>query len=295
MMLQATGIVKRFGALAAVDQVNLTLNEGEIVGLTGPDGAGKTTLLRLLTKVLPMDAGKVVMSENSFGYMPQRFSLYGEMSVQENVMLMGRLNGVPDQAAKKRIEQILTMTHLWAFRERLADNLSGGMKQKLALAACLLHQPKLLLLDEPTTGVDPVSRREFWQLLYQMNQDGMTILVATPYMDEAEYCHRVAFMADGRLNEPQRPQQLKADYPYQLLSADYPAVAAETLLSPFKNFIVEIQPMGAKTHVAVVDAPLFISAWTAARPAEASAWRQVEPSLEDVFLAMLEAPRHVRG
>ena len=143
MMLQATGIVKQFGALTAVDQANLTLNEGEIVGLTGPDGAGKTTLLRLLTKVLPMDAGKVVMSENSFGYMPQRFSLYGEMSVRENVMLMGRLNGVPDQAAKKRIEQILTMTHLWTFRERLADNLSGGMKQKLALAACLLHQPKL--------------------------------------------------------------------------------------------------------------------------------------------------------
>lgn len=295
MMLQATGLVKRFGALMAVDQADLTLDEGEIVGLTGPDGAGKTTLLRLLTKVLPMDAGKVVLSENSFGYMPQRFSLYGEMSVEENVMLMGRLNGVTDQAAKKRIEQILTMTHLWPFRERLADNLSGGMKQKLALAACLLHQPKLLLLDEPTSGVDPVSRREFWQLLYQMNQEGMTILVATPYMDEAEYCHRVAFMANGCLNEPKRPQQLKADYPYQLLSADYPAVAAEALLAPFKDLIVEIQPMGAKTHVAVADASLFISAWTAAHPAEASAWRQVEPSLEDVFLAMLEAPRHVSG
>lgn len=295
MMMQATGLVKRFGALNAVDQVDLTLVEGEIVGLTGPDGAGKTTLLRLLTKVLPMDAGSVVMPENSFGYMPQRFSLYGEMSVRENLMLMARLNGVSDQAATKRIEQLLTMTYLWPFRERLADNLSGGMKQKLSLAACLLHQPKLLLLDEPTTGVDPVSRREFWQLLYQMNLEGMTILVATPYMDEAEYCHRVAFMANGRLNEPKRPMQLKADYPYQLLTADYPATAAASVLAPFKKFIVEIQPMGAKTHVAVSDAALFISAWTVAHPDEATVWRRIEPSLEDVFLAMLEAPRHVSG
>lgn len=295
MMMQATGLVKRFGALNAVDQVDLTLVEGEIVGLTGPDGAGKTTLLRLLTKVLPMDAGSVVMPENSFGYMPQRFSLYGEMSVRENLMLMARLNGVSDQAATKRIEQLLTMTYLWPFRERLADNLSGGMKQKLSLAACLLHQPKLLLLDEPTTGVDPVSRREFWQLLYQMNLEGMTILVATPYMDEAEYCHRVAFMANGRLNEPKRPMQLKADYPYQLLTADYPATAAASVLAPFKKFIVEIQPMGAKTHVAVSDAALFISAWTVAHPDEAAVWRRTEPSLEDVFLAMLEAPRHVSG
>lgn len=294
MMLRAAGLTKRFGDIAAVNGVELALEKGEIVGLTGPDGAGKTTLLRLLTGVLPADSGQVQLPAEGFGYMPQRFSLYGEMSVQENLLLMGRLNGVADAFAAERIERILTLTHLWAFRDRLADNLSGGMKQKLALAAGLLHEPSLLILDEPTTGVDPVSRREFWQLLYQMNLSGMTILIATPYMDEAEYCHRVAFMANGVLREARTPAQLKAAYPYDLLAADQPMAAVAGTLHSFNDLVIEVHPMGARTHVAVTDADAFLEQWQQAS-ALGAIWRKIEPSLEDVFLAMTEAVEHAGG
>ena len=288
-MMRASGLVKRFGKLTAVDDVAIDLTPGEIVGLVGPDGAGKTTLLRLLTGVVPPDAGTLDRPAGGFGYMPQRFSLYAEMSVSENLLLMGRLNGLTDAAAAERMEQLLKLTYLWPFRDRLADKLSGGMKQKLALTACLLHQPSLLLLDEPTTGVDPVSRREFWQLLYQMNLEGITILVATPYLDEAEYCHRVGFMAAGRLNEPRSPAALKAAYPYQLLSMDCPMAAVAAALEPLADLIVEIHPMGAKTHLAVHDAGRFLQRWRTAAQERHGEWRQIQPSLEDVFLAMTEA------
>lgn len=295
MIMRAAGLSKRFGATTAVHEVELSLEKGEIVGLTGPDGAGKTTLLRLLTGVLPADSGQVALPTDGFGYMPQRFSLYGEMSVQENLLLMGRLNGVADAFAAERIERILKLTHLWTFRDRLADNLSGGMKQKLALAAGLLHEPSLLILDEPTTGVDPVSRREFWQLLYQMNLAGMTILIATPYMDEAEYCHRVAFMANGVLRAARTPAQLKAAYPYELLAADQTAAAVTEALHAFNELVVEVHPMGARTHVAVTDANAFLARWQSEHAVADVAWRKIEPSLEDVFLAMTEAVEHAGG
>ena len=285
MILRASGLSKHFGTAIAVNGVELALERGEIVGLTGPDGAGKTTLLRLLTGVLPADSGQVQLPAEGFGYMPQRFSLYGEMSVQENLLLMGRLNGVADNFAAERIERILTLTHLWAFRDRLADNLSGGMKQKLALAAGLMHRPQLFFLDEPTTGVDPVSRREFWQMLYQLNQEGMTVLVSTPYMEEAELCSRIAFLNCGEIVALGSPEELKASYPHHLLEVH--AACKDLRRHLYGSFLLDLNSFGEKYHLTVAEpqaAAQAVRGQLAAAGIEILSLRAVRPTLEDVFV-----------
>ena len=208
--VRAFELTHDFGELRAVDHVNFDVRRGEVFGLVGPDGAGKSTLIRMLATVLSPSEGDAEVFGASvlrsaaavkprIGYMSQRFSLYGDLTVRENVDFFADLRGVPRRERSERAESALSFAGLSAFQNRLAEHLSGGMKQKLALAVTLMHDPDLLLLDEPTTGVDPVSRREFWRIISDLHRRGISVLVATPYMDEAERCSRVAFMDGGRL------------------------------------------------------------------------------------------------
>ncbi len=294
-MIEMAGVSKVFGKLAAVDGISLTVNRGEIFGLVGPDGAGKTTTIRILTGVMDPGAGTVrVLGETAIekikphlGYVPQRFSLYGDLTVFENIRFIGSLYGAAPRAIAAKAEEILRFTNLWTFRDRLSDNLSGGMKQKLALAAGLMHQPDLFFLDEPTTGVDPVSRREFWQMLYRLNKEGMTIVVSTPYMDEAELCTKVAFMHQGKIVAAAAPQELKRAYPYRLLELQVRHKNVKPFLAECP--VLEINSFGEKYHL-VVDDP--VAAATAVRLALEAAGlevldlAEVAPTMEDVFVAM---------
>ncbi|MBA4358637.1 MAG: multidrug ABC transporter ATP-binding protein, partial [Desulfovibrio sp.] len=208
--ITATALAKSFGPTRAVDGLSLSVAAGEAFALVGPDGAGKTTTLRMLCGIMDPDQGSATVLgldirhrseeiKERLGYMPQRFGLYDDLTVDENVAFYADLYRVPRKERDQRVPQLLQFAGLAPFRQRLARNLSGGMRQKLGLACCLVHTPELLLLDEPTCGVDPVSRREFWQILYRLLQDGLTIVVSTAYLDEAERAGRVALMHQGRI------------------------------------------------------------------------------------------------
>ena len=216
------GVVKRYGTTEALSGLTLQVARGEMFGLIGPDGAGKTTAIRLMCGLLHADAGEVRVLDQDptrdhrriaerVGYLSQRFSLYGDLSIDENVAFFAEIHGVADYEARRN--RLLEMTQLTPFRDRLADRLSGGMKQKLALACTLVHEPELILLDEPTTGVDPVSRREFWKLLSEFLADGITILMSTPYMDEAERCSHIALLHEGRVLDSGDPSRLREEMP----------------------------------------------------------------------------------
>ncbi|MGB9791053.1 MAG: ABC transporter ATP-binding protein, partial [Thermacetogeniaceae bacterium] len=223
-MIRVEGVCKSFGRTVAVDRVSLQVREGEIFGLVGPDGAGKTTLLRMICGLVAPDSGcisvmrltprQLEQNRDKLGYMPQRFSLYGDLTVWENIEFFGSLYGLSGRAIRERAEEILKITGLCGFESRFSDQLSGGMKQKLALTCALLTRPRLLVLDEPTCGVDPVSRREIWGIIYRLNAEGTTVLVSTPYMDEAELCHTVGFLSRGRLVAAASPVALKRSFPY---------------------------------------------------------------------------------
>ena len=225
--VSASGLVKHFGAVRAVDGVDLTVASGAVFGLLGPDGAGKSTLIRMLATVLAPDAGEAEIVGSSLrqpgritgriGYMSQKFSMYPDLSVAENLEFFARVRGVPRQRRRARASELLESMGMAQFTRRQARFLSGGMKQKLMLASTLMHEPDLLLLDEPTTGVDPVSRREFWRILADIHAEGKTVLVATPYMDEAERCTHIAFMDAGRIAHSGTPGQLKASVPGTLV------------------------------------------------------------------------------
>lgn len=219
--IQFNGVTKRYGATEALRGLTLSVERGEMFGLIGADGAGKTTAIRLMCGLLRPDAGDVrVLGHDpvrehrplteKVGYLSQRFSLYGDLTIDENIAFFAVVHGVADY--HQRRDRLLEITQLTPFRTRLAQLLSGGMKQKLALACTLVHQPELILLDEPTTGVDPISRREFWKLLSELLADGITILMSTTYMDEAERCTRVALLHEGRLLAGGEPSQLRASY-----------------------------------------------------------------------------------
>ncbi len=215
------GLTKRFGAVEALRGLSFTVGRGELFGLVGPDGAGKTTTIRALAGLIDPDGGTVRVMDvdprsdaarEQIGLMPQQYSLYGDLSIAENLRFFGQLFGIPKKLYAERIARLMEVTRLGPFVDRRADALSGGMYKKLALACALLHQPPLLLLDEPTNGVDPVSRRELWALLQEFVEQGMTVLVSTPYMDEAERCHRVALVHQGRKLADGPPAELARGY-----------------------------------------------------------------------------------
>jgi ABC-2 type transport system ATP-binding protein len=292
-------VAKRYGTVEALRDVNLTIQPGELFGLVGPDGAGKTTLLRVLACLLRPNGGRAEVDgidvtvdpaevKRRIGYMSQRFSLSGTLSVLENLLYVAEVWGVEPGARRARIARLLEFSRLGPFQDRLARDLSGGMKQKLALAACLIHQPRILLLDEPTIGVDPLSRRDFWLILYDLLQDGSTILLSTPYMDEAERCGRVGFLQDGMVIACGPPAQLKDDLGVAVLDlhcAD-PRRAERALrrLPGFESTAL----FGERIHVTLprdgLDADAVVARVRAAGIA-VDEWRMAAPSLEDVFLA----------
>lgn len=294
-MISLNNISKKFGSIAAVDKMSLNVKAGEIFGLVGPDGAGKTTTIRMTIGILAPDSGTVsVLGEHvlekikgNIGYVPQKFSLYGELTVMENISLLGALYGADKAGINKIAEDILTLTKLKPFKDRLADNLSGGMKQKLALAAGLVHKPKILFLDEPTTGVDPVSRREFWQMLYGLNKEGMTIVVSTPYMDEAELCSRIAFMHEGRAIACDTPKALCAAYPHQLIQLKTTSKKLKVVLKDCA--ILDISSFGDSYHLVVSNAGNAmreINAVLRRAGVDDATLQPISPTLEDVFVAL---------
>ncbi len=219
-MIAVRNITKRFGDVTAVDGLSFEVQKGEIFGIVGPDGAGKSTLLRMMSGILRPASGAVEINgvdiqknlyriKENLAYMPQRFGLYEDLTVEENIIFFGRLFGVSRKEINKRIPALYEFSRLEPFKERLAGKLSGGMKQKLGLACSLIHSPDLILLDEPTNGVDPVSRREFWKILYTLLGDGVTIVVSTAYLDEAERCNRVAMMNNGKFIRNGKPSDIK--------------------------------------------------------------------------------------
>ena len=221
--IEARELSRRFGATRALDGLSFAVERGELFGLVGADGAGKTTAIRALAGLIELDGGRALVAgrdpsaggaavRESLGLVPQQASLYPDLSVAENLRFFARLFCLQRQIFRERSERLLHITRLGPFADRRADALSGGMYKKLALAYALLHQPEVLLLDEPTVGVDPVSRRELWALLHEFVQEGMTVLLSTPYMDEAERCHRVALVHHGRLLLGGEPTALLADF-----------------------------------------------------------------------------------
>ena len=293
-------VTKRYGETTAVRELSLSVARGEMFGLIGPDGAGKTTTIRLVCGLLGTDSGSVrVLGLNptrdhrrltdSVGYLSQRFSLYGDLTIDENIAFFAEIHGVRDYRARR--DRLLDMTRLAPFRERLADRLSGGMKQKLALACTLVHEPELIVLDEPTTGVDPVSRREFWKLLSQFLSQGITIVLSTPYLDEAERCARVALLHEGRLLALDRPDALRATLPgtlFEVLVPDHHRVADVLKQVPG---VSDVQMFGERAHVLMDRADPAAADRLAAHLAQAhftvTSVRPIATSLEDVFIARL--------
>ncbi len=289
-------VVKSFGATKAVDDLSLEVAPGEMFGLMGPDGAGKTTTLRMMCGLLCPDSGQVRLfgadpfrstraAAASIGYVSQRFSLYGDLSIDENIAFFARLHGVSNFTDRRN--RLLDLTGLMPFRARLADKLSGGMKQKLALACTLVHEPKVLILDEPTTGVDPVSRREFWKLLTEFQSQGLTAVLATPYLDEVEKCGRVALLREGKV--------LAMDTPLALRTMDH-TVMVEVIATPARKALAILRQhvgdegvslFGDRLHVRVTDSATEaqIARWLTDNAIEVNRVRPMMPTLEDVFIA----------
>ena len=295
-------VCKRYGQVSAVDGLSFEVAAGEMFGLIGPDGAGKTTSIRLACGLLRSDGGEVrVLGRDpvrehraitaGVGYLSQRFSLYGDLTIDENIGFFAQIHGVRRFGPAR--DRLLELTQLTPFRSRRADLLSGGMKQKLALACTLVHEPTILLLDEPTTGVDPVSRREFWKLLSEFLSRGLTIVMATPYLDEAERCGRVALLHGGRLLAIDRPAHLQAARGGRLLevSVDSPRPPVE-LLAGLPG-VADVQPFGDRAHVRLssgassADSSHAIEAALAASGVRAISVRPIAASLEDVYIELI--------
>jgi ABC-2 type transport system ATP-binding protein len=313
-VLEARGLTKRFGDVVAVDDLGLSVSRGEIFGLVGPDGAGKTTAMRLLTGVMSATAGFAtvlgvdVMRDpeairHRIGYVPQSSSLYADLTALENLRFYADLFGVPRAERNRRAHELLTFSRLTPFASRLARNLSGGMRQKLALCAALIHNPEVLFLDEPTIGVDPVSRRDFWLLIYQLLQEGRTLVVSTPYLDEAERCHRVGLMDHGRLVACDTPTALRRLLPGGLVEVRGPSADAATTVLERVPEVRKVEVFGETLHVSVDEASSALPAIRAAlhhAGLQDAQLRPILPSLEDVFIAVLhqgslQGPARVRS
>lgn len=291
-MIRAEGLTRRFGPLTAVDALDLSIAKGEIFGLVGPDGAGKTTALRLLTGLLDADAGRAIVAGfdvarkpeavcDRIGYMAQKFGLYGDLTVEENMDFYADLFGVETAELEPLKQKLLAMTRMREFRARPAAKLSGGMRQKLALMCTLLHRPEILLLDEPTNGVDPVSRRDFWIILGELVRGGMTLLVTTAYLDEAERCDRVGLLHHGRMIRMGTPAELKAGVPGDCYEVTGPELRAVRAALAGEGGVLWVKPAGAALHV-------FLERGAAA-PAVGGEWERIQPSLEDVFVSTIGA------
>jgi ABC-2 type transport system ATP-binding protein len=298
--IEAVALTKQFDHFTAVDHVSFALRQGEIMGFLGPNGAGKTTTIRMLLGLISPTSGQATVLgldvvhqaaeiRQHIGYMSQRFSLYNDLTVAENLAFFGGIYGVKGQRFNERAHYVLEMAGLHGRERERAKNLSGGWRQRLALGCAILHEPDVLFLDEPTAGVDPVSRREFWELLYVMSEEGRTIFVTTHYMDEAEHCHRLAFIQRGRLVALGSPQAIKAEKMRgQVLEigCTLPEKAIQVLRS--MHTLGEVSLYGALIHVVVEDVAAYKARIEhALRDAgvEIRSIDAIAPSLEDVFIA----------
>lgn len=299
--IRLQNLTRTFGNVTAVDQLTFSVAEGELFGLVGPDGAGKTTTMRLLTAILDPTGGDAWVAgyhsvreapaiKESIGYMSQRFGLYSDLTVMQNMNFYADIYGVARRGRAEKIDRLLAFSNLVPFKQRLAGNLSGGMKQKLGLACALIHTPKVLFLDEPTNGVDPVSRRDFWRILYQLIRERVTIFLSTAYLDEAERCARLALIHQGRLlalGTPDEVKQIMPDVILELQTSDARRAAA-LLRSELPDGSVGL--FGDRVHVATRDLG------ATQKKAEAilrgagigiTVARPVPPTLEDVFVSVL--------
>ena len=301
LAIETANLTKSFGDNVAVDKLNLEIRKGELFGLVGPDGAGKTTTMRLLTAIMEPTSGDAWVAGHSIltegerirekiGYMSQKFGLYEDLTVMENIIFYADLYDVPKAERPARIERLLGFSNLTPFKGRLAGQLSGGMKQKLGLACALIHTPEVLFLDEPTTGVDPVSRRDFWRILYDLLREGVTVLVSTAYLDEAERCTRIALMHQGKLMIVDDPAKVKSSLGLPMLElwSDKARAAAEVAGSV--SGVKKVSIYGDRLHITLVDKGGIEGVITALtrEGIEVKDHREILPSLEDVFIAMVE-------
>jgi ABC-2 type transport system ATP-binding protein len=299
--IRAEGLTKRFGTLTAVDHLTLTVSPGEAFALVGPDAAGKTTTMRMLVGIMDPDAGRAEVLgfdtvresealKEHIGYMPQRFGLYDDLTVAENLAFYADIYRVDREERQQRMPELLNFSNLTPFQDRLARNLSGGMRQKLGLACALIHRPRLLFLDEPTFGVDPISRREFWEILYGLLGAGITIFLSTAYMDEAERAHRVGLMHHGRLLVVDTPKAIKSSFQGELLEGRASNLwTARKILS--ENPLVRLSlAMGDRLMITVDDAAAAVGPLTAALTQAGLTGVSMEranPNLEDLFVQIV--------
>jgi ABC-2 type transport system ATP-binding protein len=299
LAIKAENLSKKFGALTSVNNLNLEVKKGEIFGLVGPDGAGKTTTIRMFSGILPPTAGEAWVLDHpisreaeplkeKIGYMAQRFALYSDLTVMENINFYADLYAVPQKERPPRIDRLLAFSNLVPFQKRLAQNLSGGMKQKLGLACALIHTPQVLFLDEPTNGVDPVSRRDFWRILYDLLKEGVTIFVSTAYLDEAERCHRIGLMHQGNLLSVGTPDEIKGLMKGELWEVRcQQRMKARNLLRNLPG-IRSVGIFGDRIHAVLEDGEKTrpqMESLLGESGLEISSVRRITPSVEDVFIA----------
>ncbi|MGD2295215.1 MAG: ABC transporter ATP-binding protein [Candidatus Aminicenantes bacterium] len=293
-------LTKAFDQITAIDGISLEIEKGEIIGLIGPDGAGKTTLIRLLLGLLEPSAGRVWIDgldiaqnkrqvKHFIGYMPQHFSLYGDLSVSQNMKFFADLYTVPQRQYEERKKDLLRFSGLLPFQHRLARNLSGGMQKKLALSCNLFHTPKILFLDEPTTGVDPVSRKELWDFLFALNGQGVTLFVSTPYMDEAQKCHRVALIFEGHILAFTHPEDLIKGFTGEVIEFVSDSKDARNQLKTMPS-LRNIYPYAETLHLtfdASADGAEITEAFCLKKNIKARSIKKIPPSLEDAFLELI--------
>ena len=309
ILLETKDLVKTFGTLRAVDGLDLQVRAGEMVGLVGPDGAGKTTAIRLLCGALTPTSGlirvagyevpaQVEKAREELGYLAQRFSLYGDLTVKENLDFFGQVFDVPDAEREQRSQELLRFAGLEEFANRPAVALSGGMQKKLGLASALVHRPKVLLLDEPTGGVDPVARQEFWHLLIGLLRGGSAVLVSTPYMDEAMRFNRVIFMNHGRALIQGAPRELMSRLSGRILELVAEPQMAARLIAAEDPEVEDVHTFGEHLHLRVSSASGPIERIPARLKAAGITVQhigEVAPTLEDVFIQLLEIEKSTNG
>ncbi len=299
--IKTMNLTKSFNSNVAVDRLNLDIPKGELFGLVGPDGAGKTTTMRLLAAIMDPSygeawiAGSSILTEaerikEKIGYMSQRFGLYEDLTVMENILFYADLYEVPKKERPPRIEKLLGFSNLTPFRDRLAGKLSGGMKQKLGLACSLIHTPEVLFLDEPTNGVDPVSRRDFWKILYDLLNEGITIFVSTSYLDEAERCARIALMHEGKILMLDSPAVVKQSLSLPMIEVLTSAARSAADIVQKIPGVKNVSIYGDKLHVAIESSPVAdaIAGRLTAAGIEVKGKRDILPSLEDAFISMVK-------
>jgi len=300
--IETFSLTKKFGNITAVDNLDVKVKKGSIFGLVGPDGAGKTTTMRMLCTLITPESGSAkiggldIVSDSEkikkdIGYMPQRFSLYGDLTVRENLEFYSEIYQIPKKISEDKIEHLLEFSNLTKHAYKLADQLSGGMKQKLALSCNLIHTPKYLLLDEPTIGVDPVARREFWKILFDLRDQGVTIFVSTPYMDEAERCDEIGLMNKGKIIRKDKPSNIISDFDKHILCIYSDDNYNAKDFANKMEYVEDAYMLGEELHVVIKnlengkkrliedfkDNKIYINDL-----------KEIEPSLEDVFVNIIK-------